>query len=149
MEFKSDALLAAELTEWSKEALIDENHAIMLLGVPSTMEVACIEDTVQTIKAVGKVRVRDTKRGATPDTVMVLCECREIIDSSRIPAELLRADGEDPWRVIVASADVHASDFAEKLKKCLRDEGKSMSDVGSLFHSSGSNVASPESIFRW
>lgn len=148
MEFKGDALLAAELTEWSKEALIDENHALMLLGVPSTTEVEYIEDAVQTIKAVGKVRVRDTKVGKTPDTMTVLCECREIVDSSRIPAELQRADGEVPWRVIVASADVHVSDFAEKLKRFLREEGKSMSDVGSLFHSSGSNAASPESIIR-
>lgn len=148
MAFKSDSLLSVELSNWCKEAVIEESHAIMLMGVPATTDVACIEEAVETIKAVGRVRVRDSKKGQNPDTVSILCECREVIDPTRIPAELQRAEGEETWRVIVASVDVPASGFSEKLAKFLHEEGKSMIDLESLFHSSSSSAGSPESIIR-
>lgn len=126
MAFQSDSLLSVELSNWCKEAVIEESHAIMLMGVLATTDVACIEEAVETIKAVGRVRVRDSKKGQSPDTVLVLCECREVIDPTRMPAELLRAEGEEMWRVIVAPVDVPASGFSEKLAKFLLEEGKSM-----------------------
>lgn len=148
MAFKSDSLLSVELSNWCKEAVIEESHAIMLMGVPATTDVACIEEAVETIKAVGRVRVRDSKKGQSPDTVLILCECREVIDPTRIPAELLRAEGEETWRVIVAPVDVPAFGFSEKLAKFLHQEGKSMTDLESLFHSTSSSAGSPESIIR-
>lgn len=148
MAFKSDSLLSVELSNWCKEAVIEESHAIMLMGVPATTDVACIEEAVETIKAVGRVRVRDSKKGQSPDTVLILCECREVIDPTRIPAELLRAEGGETWRVIVAPVDVPAFGFSEKLAKFLHQEGKSMTDLESLFHSTSSSAGSPESIIR-
>lgn len=132
MALKSDSRLSVELSNWCKEAVVEESHAIMLMGVPATTDVACIEEAVETIKAVGRVRVRDSKKGQSPDTVLILCECREVIDPTRIPAELLRAEGEETWRVIVAPVDVPACGFSEKLAKFLHEEGKSMTDLESL-----------------
>lgn len=148
MASKNDSLLAAELSNWCKEAVIEESHAIMLMGVPATTDVACNEEAVKTIKVVGRVRVRDSKKRQSPDTVSVLCERHEVIDPIRIPAELLRAEGEETWRVFVAPVDVPVSGFSEKLAKFLHEEGKSMTDLESLFHSSSSSAGSPKSIIR-
>ncbi|XP_016432065.1 paraneoplastic antigen Ma1 homolog [Sinocyclocheilus rhinocerous] len=77
---------------------------------------------------------------------MVLFECREVIDPARIPAELLRPDGEESCKVVVAPVDVSASEFSKKLSKFLMDEGKSMTDIQALF--SPQSSSSPESIIR-
>lgn len=54
-------------------AIIDQKHAVLLLGVPADVGVALIEETIQTVKALGRVR--------TPGFLLVLCECKEV----RIP----------------------------------------------------------------
>ncbi|KAK2852183.1 hypothetical protein Q7C36_007384 [Tachysurus vachellii] len=106
MAFESNTLLLAELSKWCKEAEIEEAHAILLLGVPATTQV-------------------DTKLGPSPGTLLILCECKEVIDPARVPPELLLPDGEESWKVIVAP---------------------SMTDIQALFAPSHSNAASPESI---
>ncbi|XP_039547076.1 paraneoplastic antigen Ma1 homolog [Pimephales promelas] len=146
MAFGSSPLLLAELSKWCKEVEIEEAHAILLIGVPATTEVAVIEDAVQTVKVFGRVRVRDSKVGPSPDTLVVLCECREVIDPARIPAELLRPDGEESWKVVVTPGDVPTSEFSKKLSKFLTDERKSMIDLQALF--SPQSFSCPESIIR-
>lgn len=120
----------------------------MLVGVPSNTEVSYIEDTVQTVKALGRVRVRDTKLGPSPGTLLILCECKEVIDPNRVPAELLLADGEQSWKVIVAPVDISTSEFSKKFEMFLTAEGKTMTDIQALFAPPHSSAASPESIIR-
>ncbi|KAL1280956.1 hypothetical protein QQF64_015556 [Cirrhinus molitorella] len=80
MAFASSPLLLAELSKWCKEVEIEEAHAILLIGVPATTEVSCIEDAVQMVKALWRVRVRDLTVGPSPGTLLILCKCREVID---------------------------------------------------------------------
>ncbi|XP_048020954.1 paraneoplastic antigen Ma1 homolog [Megalobrama amblycephala] len=127
MAFARDPILLAELSKWCKEVDIEENHGILLIGVPAKTDVAFIEETVQTVKAFGRVQV---------------------IDPARIPPELLPAEGEEAWKVVVALAEVPISEFSQKLSKFLSEEGKSMSDLQALFTQSTSTASSPESIIR-
>lgn len=133
-------------SKWYKEAEIEEAHAILVIGVPATTEVASIEDAVQTVKVFGRVCVKDSKLGPIPGTLLVLCECCEVVDPARIPTELLRPDGEESWKIVVAPVDVSASEFSKKLSKFLTDEGKSMTDIQALFSPHSSST--PESIIR-
>lgn len=149
MDLSGNPELRAELTSWCKEAVLDENHALLLVGVPADADVAYIEDVAQTVKAWGRVRVRATKAGVNPDTLKVLCECRELVNTSTVPPVLLPEEGGDPWKVvIVQGCDPSPSEFAEKLATFLANEGKSMKDLQSLVSPSGHNVGSPESIIR-
>ncbi len=148
MAFAQDPTLLAELSKWCKEKDIEENHGILLIGVPAQTDVMFIEETLQTVKAFGRVRVRDSRVGPSSSTILVLCECREVIDPTRIPPELLPAPGEETWKVVVASAKVPVSEFSKKLSTFLSEEGKSMSDLQALFTQSGSTTSSPESIIR-
>ncbi|XP_051991259.1 paraneoplastic antigen Ma2 [Xyrauchen texanus] len=148
MAFAQDSMLLAEFSKWCKEKDIEENHGLLLIGVPAQTDVMFIEETVQTVKSFGRVRVRDSRAGPSSSTILVLCECREVIDPTRIPAELLPAPGEETWKVVVASTEVPVSEFSQKLSKFLIEEGKSMSDLQALFTQSGSTTSSPESIIH-
>lgn len=148
MAFAQDPILLAELSKWCKEKEVEENHGILLIGVPAQTDVMFIEETLQTVKAFGRVRVRDSRSGPSSSTILVLCECREVIDPTRIPPELLPAPGEETWKVVVASAEGPVSEFSKKLSMFLSEEGKSMSDLQALFTQSGSTTSSPESIIR-
>ncbi|KAL1249379.1 hypothetical protein QQF64_020384 [Cirrhinus molitorella] len=84
---KNDSFLQTELEEWCQKAVVDPKHAVLLLGVPAELGVAYIEETVQAVKALGRVGVRDYKEGPTPGFLLVLCECKEVVDNSRLPVE--------------------------------------------------------------
>lgn len=152
MSFRSDPQLQSELIEWCREAVIDPAHALLLTGVPQNTETASIEKVAESVKLFGRVRVRDSKCGATPTTLLVLCECREVVDPTNCPEELHPTDGEEAWMIIIAtereSAHVAPAEFADKLSKFLKDEGKSMTDVHALFSPQSANPSSPESIIR-
>lgn len=51
MDSSGNLEFQAELTSWCKKAVVDEMHAILLVGVPAEVDVAHIEDVAQTVKA--------------------------------------------------------------------------------------------------
>ncbi len=71
--------LQAEVTSWCKDVGIHETHAVMLFNVPADTEVAVIEDVMQAVKVLGRIRVRDTREGPTSHTMLVLCECKQTV----------------------------------------------------------------------
>lgn len=149
MDSSGNPELRAELISWCKEAVVDETHAILLVGVSAEADVAYIEDVAQTVKAWGRVRVRATKTGVSSNTLKVLCECREAVNPLTAPPVLLPDEGEDPWRVvIVQECDPSPAKFTEKLTMFLAKEGKSMQDLQSLVSPFSHSAGSPESIIR-
>ncbi len=121
--------VSQEFHSWCETERIHPQHAIILLGVPSDTDVAFIEDTVQAFKIFGRVRARATKKGLTPDTLQVLCECREKICPTQVPSEVLPSSGK-AWKILVATDDEAVGDvFQEKLAQFLSTEGKTMSDL--------------------
>lgn len=50
-----DSFLQTELDEWCQKAIVDQKHAVLLLEVPADLEVTHIEQTVHTVKALGRV----------------------------------------------------------------------------------------------
>lgn len=153
MALRKDPSLQAELTKWCEAASIDSTHALILLNVPVYTEVAEIEDVMETVKALGRVRVRDTREGPTAQSMMVLCECRQATDSTRIPPEVTRGEKSEPWSVIViqpseSASNTDAEGFSEKLTKFLMEEGKTFSDVKALITPHSAGDSSPESIIR-
>ncbi len=150
MSCRSNPLLQSELADWCREAWINPAHALLLTVVPKNTEIARIEEVAESVKVFGRVRIRDTKCGATPTTLLVLCECREAVDPTCCPMELRPTDAEETWMILMAvkrdSTTAAPAGFADKLTKFLRDEGKSMTDLQALFPPLSSNPGSPESI---
>ncbi len=151
MSRRSNPPLQSELADWCREAGIDLDHSLLLTSVPRSTEIARIEEVAESVKAFGRVRVRDTRCGASPTTLLVLCECREAVDPTRCPIELKPTDDET-WVIITGVERVPTSavpaGFADKLSQFLRDEGKSMTDLQALFPPLSASPSSPESIIR-
>lgn len=130
MELGNSSALQQELLDWCNDALVQPDHALLLLDVPADAAIAFIESTIETVKIFGRVRVRSSREGPAKTSLLVLCECHEKIDPSRVPADVLPKDGDPPWKIVVVrDKEPGPDDFSAKLRKLLQEEGKSMTDV--------------------
>uniref|UniRef100_A0AAR2JPL1 PNMA family member 1 n=1 Tax=Pygocentrus nattereri TaxID=42514 RepID=A0AAR2JPL1_PYGNA len=137
------------LRNWCRGEGLDIKHVFMLIGVPEDTDVAYIEETMQSIKALGRVRVRGKMFDPQQNSLVVFCECREVVDITRVPSEVIPSDGRATWKLIISDEPSSSTeDFTEKLSRLLREEGKTWSDIPALHALSSSYVSSPESIIQ-
>uniref|UniRef100_A0A3Q3ERK8 Uncharacterized protein n=1 Tax=Kryptolebias marmoratus TaxID=37003 RepID=A0A3Q3ERK8_KRYMA len=136
--------LAAVLKRWS-----------LLVMVPEEVEIAKIEKTLETIKCLGRVRVRGRQFHTSLSCRMVLCECRENVPRENAPKEVQELDSGQRWPIVTLDRDAASDDFAQKVKSLLDTEGKTMEDIQNLVssstpprHNSDLPVNSTESILQ-
>ncbi|KAL7824290.1 hypothetical protein SRHO_G00346460 [Serrasalmus rhombeus] len=115
---------SVELRNWCRGEGLDIKHVFMLTGVPEDTDVAYIEETMQSIKALGRVRVRGKMFDPQQNSLVVFCECREVVDITRVPSEVIPSDGRATWKLIISDEPSSSTeDFTEKLSRLLREEG--------------------------
>lgn len=90
----------AQLLHWYKGEGINPLHAVLVKDIPEETEVSVIEDMLQTIKALGHVRVRGRMYDPVSQSLTVLCECRETVNAKAIPAEVTPEGSDSRWRII-------------------------------------------------
>ncbi|XP_060792615.1 paraneoplastic antigen Ma1 homolog [Neoarius graeffei] len=99
----------------------------MRLIIPEDVEISEVEDTLETIKSLG----------------------RETVKEESVPIEVVSIDGGEAWPVIImGEAQAAAEEFKSKLKGLLQAEGKTMEDLKSLFPSASPPTSSTESILH-
>ena len=110
------AELVAELRDWCRGEVVDKDYALMVL-IPEQLEVEAIEATLQTVKCLGRVRVRGRMYSKQRDKYMVLCECREELGKVSVPPDVMPTDGGEAWPIITVGETSPApeDDFTEKL----------------------------------
>uniref|UniRef100_A0A8C5E1I7 Paraneoplastic antigen Ma1 homolog n=1 Tax=Gouania willdenowi TaxID=441366 RepID=A0A8C5E1I7_GOUWI len=140
--------LADKLKKWCRGEALHASHALLIV-VPEHTEIAVIEDTMQTIKCLGRVRVRGRIFGDTDDEVLVLCECRETVTAENVPQEVAAPEGLAAWPIITAfdKPNPH-NDFNIKLNALLQTEGKTLNDVQALFTEAQHTPSPEESLIR-
>ncbi|XP_017291689.1 paraneoplastic antigen Ma2 homolog [Kryptolebias marmoratus] len=123
--------------------------------VPEEVEIAKIEKTLETIKCLGRVRVRGRQFHTSLSCRMVLCECRENVPRENAPKEVLEPDSGQRWPIVTMDRDAASDDFTQKVKSLLDTEGKTMEDIQNLVtsstpprHNSDLPVNSTESILQ-
>uniref|UniRef100_A0A3B1J3E8 Uncharacterized protein n=1 Tax=Astyanax mexicanus TaxID=7994 RepID=A0A3B1J3E8_ASTMX len=92
--------LMEELRGWCHGEGLDEMHTVMVL-VPVGHEISEIEETLQSVKCLGRVRVRGRKFNKKLDRMMVLCECKGKINTGMTPPEVVTAN--ETWPLITLS----------------------------------------------
>uniref|UniRef100_A0A672IGG7 Uncharacterized protein n=1 Tax=Salarias fasciatus TaxID=181472 RepID=A0A672IGG7_SALFA len=110
---------------------LDEAHGLMVI-VPQDVEIAQIEEVVQTIKCLGRVRVRGRMFDSTLSSLMVLCETKENLTTLNIPPEVKPPESEEAWPLITMDGTPASEEFGSKLKLLLEAEGKTMDDLKAL-----------------
>ncbi len=108
---------------------------------------------MQAVKVLGRICVRDIREGPTSHTMLVLCECKQAVDITRLPSEMTPDETGEPWAVVVVSAketlpDASSEGFTDKLTKFLMGEGKSVADIQALYTPHSSDAGSAESFIR-
>ena len=82
---------------WCKGEGVDPNHAIVVHHVPEDLDAETIEETLNTIKRLGCVKVKG--RIFDPQTMglMVLCPCSVRVDTTAIPMRVMPVNGGASW----------------------------------------------------
>lgn len=135
------------LKSWCRGEGIDPDYAIIVSGIPEETEVSKIEETLESIKALGRVRVRGRMYNQEAQSLIVLCECREKVNAERLPLDVLPADGSDPWiltanRMEGTALDGGGESLVSPDKSGQREEHPESSSPNLL------NASTPESIIR-
>ncbi|XP_034029521.1 paraneoplastic antigen Ma2 homolog [Thalassophryne amazonica] len=138
--------LAAELKRWCRGESLEEAKALMVM-VPEDVEIDKIEETLETVKCLGRVHVQGRMFHTSQNCIMVLCECREEC-TDNVPPEVLHEESGKLWPVITSSEVPVVSDFNIKLKTLLDVEGKTMDDIKGLLPESTPKSNSTESILQ-
>ncbi|XP_023806199.1 uncharacterized protein LOC111946697 [Oryzias latipes] len=138
--------LAEELKRWCRGEGLEEVKALMIMA-PEEVETAEIEETIQTVKCLGRVRVRGRMFYPTQNCVMVLCECKEDCNEN-VPPEVFHAGSETSWPIITLSEAPAPRDFSFKLKALMDAEGKTMNDIKGLLPESVPQISATESILQ-
>ncbi|XP_038141331.1 uncharacterized protein LOC119783754 [Cyprinodon tularosa] len=136
-----------ELINWCIGEAVDLKHALLLYGVPKAASKEDIESTAETIKALGKVTVRGKMFHPQQKSLMVLCECREEIDPSKIPPEIMPLNEGSGWKTVWYS-EPQTDNFEDKLLTFLQSEGRTLEDIQSLYSPPKEVNSNPEDIIR-
>ncbi|XP_053301840.1 uncharacterized protein LOC128460622 [Pleuronectes platessa] len=136
-----------ELINWCKGESVDVKHALLLYGVPEGISREDIEETAGTIKALGKVKVRGKMFHPQQLSLMVLCECREEVDPSKIPPEIMPISGGRGWKAVYYT-EPQLDNFEEKLLTFLQSEGRTLENIQGLCSPTKEGNSNPEDIIR-
>ncbi|XP_071374846.1 paraneoplastic antigen Ma1 homolog [Centroberyx affinis] len=149
MATQKDSQIAAKLNSWCSDAGLDPDRAFVLNDVPADTDKSDIEVAAHSVKAFGRVKVRDILSDTQTGNSLVLCECSEGVDPDCIPPYLQPVNGGSAWKISLFTEPVSpADDFLAKLNKLMAEEGKTVNDVHALLSTDVPQENSPESIIR-
>ncbi|KAK7906968.1 hypothetical protein WMY93_015580 [Mugilogobius chulae] len=89
----------AQLKNWCVGEGLDLTNALLVKDVPPEAEVSFIEETLQTIKGLGRVKVRGRMYDPQSQSLTVLCECREKVNAAAIPLDVVPEGSAVAWRI--------------------------------------------------
>ncbi|XP_026184219.1 paraneoplastic antigen Ma1 homolog [Mastacembelus armatus] len=82
---------------WCKGKGVDPKHALMVRQVPTDVGIDTIEETLHTIKRLGRVKVRGKMFDPEINGLVVLCVCSEVVNIREIPMDVVPSVGGEPW----------------------------------------------------
>lgn len=139
--------LFTELQKWCEEVGVDPAKALILSGVPTGAVVADIVESLECVKVFGRVHYK--LRALVSQCDVILCECRNPVDSRTAPPEIYPINGGAPWKVtLLTHAPTPPEDFTLKLMSLLQNEGKSLADLQPLLEKSTPAQSDPTAIIR-
>ncbi|XP_052469911.1 uncharacterized protein LOC128026690 [Carassius gibelio] len=134
--------LVDELKGWCRGEMLNEAHALMVI-VPEDVEISQIEDTLQSVKCLGRVRVRGRMYNSKLDSLTVLCECKEVVDFSKVPPDILPTGGLVAWPIVMVTQSPVSPSAPSRA-----EHSSTAVDDGNIQELLGAHDGSAESIIR-
>uniref|UniRef100_A0A8C1NN48 Paraneoplastic antigen Ma1 n=1 Tax=Cyprinus carpio TaxID=7962 RepID=A0A8C1NN48_CYPCA len=128
---------------WCRGEALDVSHALMVI-VPEEIEISQIEENLETIKCLGRVRVRGRMYNPRLSCLAVLCECKEKVVRSQVPPEILPIGGTGTWPIIMVGGNSEEATTSERSDSVSPDRENGARGETLL----GSSASSPEAIIR-
>ncbi|KAI5086687.1 paraneoplastic antigen Ma1-like, partial [Silurus meridionalis] len=126
----------SQAVEWSRQVQVSPANCIILSGVPLDVKDETIMEVLNTVKVFGRTRIRGRRGDRTGMNLFLLIESSINVDPKILPPEVGIPGVVGPWSVhVLETVDpvVQETTFKEKLMFLIQQEGKSLSDVKSLF----------------
>lgn len=120
---------------------MNPSHAILVKDVPEDTAIDFLEETLQSVKALGRVKVRGRMYDPQCQALTVLFECRENVNTKAIPLDVLPEGSDTPWRIFGPSEDENGS-----IDEQLRDAAPELQTVTNTAFSL--QASTPEAIIR-
>lgn len=137
------AELISDLKGWCRGELLDEVHAVMVV-LQEEVGTSEIEETMQIVKSLGRVRVRSRNFNLRRNEYYVLCECRGEVKGDTVPPEVFPIGGGGPWFIVIVDKDNPTSTEGPEPRR-----GEShVEDVHPLLSAEGAATKSTEAILR-
>uniref|UniRef100_A0A672JW03 PNMA family member 2 n=1 Tax=Sinocyclocheilus grahami TaxID=75366 RepID=A0A672JW03_SINGR len=129
---------------WCRGEMINEAHALMVI-VPKDVDITQIEDTLQSVKCLGRVRVRGRMYNSKMDSLTVLCECKEVVDLSKVPPDILPTGGMVTWPIVMVTRSPVSPSAPSSAKQ---NDSSTAVDDSNVQELVGAHDGSAESIIR-
>lgn len=144
---ESYAQLVLELKGWCQGELLDEAHVVLVL-MHEDVQTAAIEATMETIKSLGRVRVRGRMYSMQHNRYLVLCECKEAVKRDMVPLDVLPIEGGGPWSVVTVDAGQFISAQSHGGSEQQQAKGESMQEPRAPSPSEAAAATSTEAILH-
>uniref|UniRef100_A0A8C4S4Z7 Uncharacterized protein n=1 Tax=Erpetoichthys calabaricus TaxID=27687 RepID=A0A8C4S4Z7_ERPCA len=144
--FKTE--LISELKKWCRGEGLSEAHGLLVI-VPEDVEIAHIEETLGTIKCLGRVHVMERIFNLELNRLMVLCECKNALTAESVPSEVHLPEGGEAWSLVIIDRASDADEsFYTKLKLLMQAEGKTMEDIKALLPGAQKSTSTADSVIQ-
>uniref|UniRef100_A0A3B5JWT6 Uncharacterized protein n=1 Tax=Takifugu rubripes TaxID=31033 RepID=A0A3B5JWT6_TAKRU len=140
------------LKGWCRGETLDEAHVVMII-TQEDVSTDTIEETMHSVKCLGRVRVRGRIFNLQHNKYHVLCECKEEVKGDIVPPEVFPTQGGGPWPVI--TTDPKSTEAILRAVSNLLDKtSKSSSEHGSyrrlrVFSAISPTPAGEEQFDHW
>lgn len=136
----TQAELASELKGWCRGETLDEAHVVMII-TQEDVSTDTIEETMHSVKCLGRVRVRGRILNLQHKKYHVLCECKEEVKGDMVPPQVFPTQGGGPWLVITTDPKAPVSGQSPA-------EAQPVENLSSLFPAEDAAAESTEAILR-
>uniref|UniRef100_A0A3P9N8B4 Paraneoplastic antigen Ma1 homolog n=1 Tax=Poecilia reticulata TaxID=8081 RepID=A0A3P9N8B4_POERE len=137
------------LENWCTGEGLDASHALVVKQVPVEATARHIEETLMTIKALGRVRVRGRMFNPQSQSLMVLCQCSERVNTKTIPLDVPSIEGGELWTLHGPADEENVNTERRQTEPLPQDSSTSTEEAAAPAMSSDSMPGnSAESIIR-
>ena len=93
------------LLNWCKGEGLDLKHALVVRQVTADVSIDTLEETLNSIKRLGRVKVKGKMFDPQTNGLMVLCACSQVVNIKAIPLDVIPSTGGEPWTLSVPESE--------------------------------------------